>query len=45
MMENVWKRLRKDEYVFNNKVLRMTKSKQIMIKKLDTAVLHDERYA
>jgi len=44
MMEK-WKRIRKDEYIFNNKVSRMTKEKRERVNQMDKAVVQDKRYA
>jgi len=43
--EQKWIRLRKDEYVFNEKIIRMTPKKRKLIREMDESVLHDKRYA
>jgi len=40
----IWKKLRKDEYLLNDKIVRMSKKKLTFIKHLDNAVLNDKRY-
>jgi len=39
-----WIRLKKDEYVFNDKAIEMTPEKIKKIKELDHAVLYDRRF-
>ena len=40
-----WKRLRKDEYVLDNRIFRMSKKKEKMIREFDRRVLEEKRYA
>jgi hypothetical protein len=44
-MKSIWKKLRKDEYVLNSSIYRMTKKKKMFIEKLDNSVINDKRYA
>jgi hypothetical protein len=44
MEKSTWIRLRKDEYVINNEVFRMTPKKRKHIKMLDYLYLHEKRY-
>jgi len=40
-----FKRIRKDEYVFDDSVIRMTKEKEKKIKQLDKIHFNDRRFA
>ena len=43
--EQTWNRIRKDEFVFNDKIIRMTSKKIKQIKEFDRRILEEMRYA